>query len=113
MTTYTMSKNTKALWMTVAVLTASAFANQAIAAGEETFKAKCAGCHGADGAGATALGKKFSLRDLRSADVQKQSDTDLQGVIAKGKPPMPAFGKTLDDAKIQELVAYTRSIAAK
>jgi len=84
-----------------------------MAAGEETYKAKCAGCHGADGAGATAMGKKFKLRDLRSADVQKQSDADLQGIIAKGKPPMPAFGKTLDDAKVQELVAYTRSIAAK
>ena len=42
------------------------------------FKAKCASCHGPDGAGATAVGKAMKVRDLRSAEVQKQSDTDRQ-----------------------------------
>jgi mono/diheme cytochrome c family protein len=97
-------------WFTVAAFTAGTFSGPALAAGEDTFKAKCAACHGADGSGATPMGKKFKLRDLRSADVQKQSDEDLQTVIAKGKPPMPAFEKTLDAANIQELVAYIRSI---
>jgi mono/diheme cytochrome c family protein len=99
--------------LAIAVFAATALATCAVAAGEETFKAKCAGCHGPDGSGNTAMGKKFKLRDLRSADVQKQSDEDLQGVIEKGKPPMPAFGKSLDTAKVQELVAYIRSVATK
>ena len=94
----------------VAALTASTFSLPALAAGEDTYKAKCAVCHGTDCSGATPMGKKFKLRDLRSADVQKQSDHDLQNIIAKGKPPMPVFEKTLDAAKIQELVAYIRSI---
>jgi mono/diheme cytochrome c family protein len=100
-------------WFAIAVFAATAFSTRAATAGDETFKAKCVGCHGADGSGDTAMGKKFKLRDLRSADVQKQSDADLQSVIEKGKPPMPAYAKTLDTAKVQELVAYIRSIAAK
>ncbi len=99
-------------WLVIAAAI-TAFSANALAAGEETYKAKCAGCHGPDGSGATAIGKKFKLRDLRSPDVQKQSDADLQSIIAAGKPPMPAFGKTLGDAKVQELVAYMRSIASK
>jgi cytochrome c6 len=87
--------------------------SSAVAAGGETYQAKCVACHGADGGGATAMGKKFKLRDLRSADVQKQSDADLDAVITNGKPPMPAFGKTLDPATVTGLVAYIRSIAAK
>jgi mono/diheme cytochrome c family protein len=81
-----------------------------LAAGADTYKAKCVACHGPDGSGATPMGKKFKLRDLRSADVQKQSDDELGNVIAKGKPPMPAFDKTLDAATIKDLVAYIRSI---
>ena len=44
-----------------------------VAAAEATYKAKCAGCHGADGKGKEAM----KTRDLSSADVQKQSDADL------------------------------------
>ncbi len=68
-------------------------------------------CHGPDGAGATPMGQKFKLRDLRSSDVQKQTDEQLTEVIAKGKPPMAAFGKSLSPGDIQQLVAYIRSIA--
>src|SRR5258706_2509401 len=32
------------------------------------YKAKCAGCHGADGSGQTAMGKAMKLRDLGSAE---------------------------------------------
>jgi mono/diheme cytochrome c family protein len=99
--------------LTIAALSVTAFANAASAAGEATFKAKCVGCHGVDGSGNTAMGKKFKLRDLRSADVQKKSDEDLQEIIAKGKPPMPGFSKSVDAAGVQELVVYLRSIATK
>ena len=81
--------------------------------GADTFKAKCAMCHGADGAGNTPVGQRMKIRDLRSAEAQKQTDDELAGIIANGKPPMPAYGKTLSSADIHELVAYIRSIAAK
>ena len=101
------------LMIAMAICTAALFPGGAAAAGSDVFKAKCAGCHGAEGGGNTALGTKLKLRDLRSAGVQKQSDSELQSVIEKGKPPMPAFGKTIQPAGVLELVAYMRSIAAK
>jgi cytochrome c6 len=82
-------------------------------AGADTYKAKCSVCHGADGSGNTPMGKRMSIRDLRSADVQKQSDQDLANIIRNGKAPMPGFAKSLDQAQIQALVAYIRSIAQK
>jgi mono/diheme cytochrome c family protein len=96
-----------------AALAAIASCSLATAAGEDTFKSKCAGCHGPDGSGNTAMGKKFKLRDLRSADVQKQSEAELTAIVTNGKPPMPAFGKSLDAPAIQALVAYMRTIATK
>lgn len=112
MTTYKSNASNLYKWLAVAVFV-TAIPSYAASTAPATFKAKCAGCHGADGSGDTAMGKKFKLRDLRAADVQKGSDESLHEIIAKGKPPMPAFGKTLDAASVTDLVAYIRSIAAK
>jgi mono/diheme cytochrome c family protein len=79
--------------------------------GADLFKSKCAMCHGPDAAGNTPMGQKLKLRDLRSAEVQKQTDDQLTAIITNGKPPMPAYGKTLSADDIHALVAYIRSIA--
>jgi mono/diheme cytochrome c family protein len=77
-----------------------------VAAAEATFKTKCAGCHGADGKGKEAL----KTRDLGSADVQKQSDADLSGIIANGKPPkMPPY-KSMTPDQVKDMVSYIRSL---
>jgi mono/diheme cytochrome c family protein len=81
--------------------------------GEETFHAKCAMCHGPDGSGKTSMGRRLKMRDLRSPEVQKLTDDQLTTIITDGKSPMPAYGKSLTSADIQQLVAYIRSIAAK
>ncbi len=81
--------------------------------GKNTFKAKCAACHGPEGAANTPFGKRLKIRDLRSPEVQKQTDDELTAIITNGKPPMPAFGKTLSTEEIRQLVAYIRSIATK
>ena len=78
-----------------------------------TYKAKCAACHGADGKGETAMGKKFGLRDLASPEVQKLSDDELNTVIADGKDKMPSYKKSLKPEQVKELVAYIRSLAKK
>src|SRR5437879_1421746 len=59
--------------------------------GEDLYKARCAPCHGPDGAGATAMGKALKLRDLGSRDVQKQPDDELNQITTNGKGRMPAF----------------------
>src|SRR4051795_11826502 len=79
----------------------------------EIFKAKCASCHGPDGAGATAIAKAMKVRDLRSAEVQKQSDADLQKVISDGKGKMPAYKDKLSVADVSSLVAYIRGLPKK
>jgi len=76
-----------------------------VKAGEATFKAKCAMCHGADGKGKEAM----KTGDLASADVQKMSDADLSGMITNGKGKMPAY-KTLTPDQVKDLVAFIRSL---
>ena len=77
------------------------------------FKAKCAMCHGPDGAGKTPMGQKLNVRDLRSAEVQKQSDADLTHLIGQGKGKMPALGKSLSEDQIKSLVAHIRELGKK
>ena len=81
--------------------------------GEALFKAKCAACHGPDGAGQTPVGKNLKIRDLRSEEVQKQSDTELSEAITKGKNKMPPFEKSLKPDQIKDLVAHVREFGKK
>ena len=79
--------------------------------GADIFKRRCAGCHGADGAGNTTIGKHLKLRDLRSPDVQKQTDEELAAVISKGKSgKMPAFESKLTKEQIGEVVKFIRTL---
>jgi len=78
--------------------------------GAADYKAKCAACHGASGAGDTAMGKNLKIRDLGSADVQAQSDAQLNDIITKGKGKMPAYDGKLSKDQISDLVKYIRSL---
>jgi mono/diheme cytochrome c family protein len=80
---------------------------------QETFKAKCASCHGPDGSAATTVGKVLKARDLRSAEVQKHSDAELYKLISDGKGRMPPYKDKLSVADISSLVAYIRGLAKK
>ena len=78
--------------------------------GAAIYKTKCASCHGPDGAGQTTMGKKFGLKDLGSADVQKLKDEELTKIVADGKGKMPAYKGKLTDAQIQALVTFMRTL---
>ena len=78
--------------------------------GAALFKAKCAMCHGADGKGETPMGKNLKLRDLASAEVQKQTDADLKKIIDDGRGKMPPFKATLAAGDAETLVAFIRSL---
>ena len=73
------------------------------------FKSKCAMCHGPDGGGDTTMGKKFSIRDLRSGDVQKQTDEQLIEIITKGKNKMPSYDGKIPAESMKSLVTVIRS----
>ena len=80
--------------------------------GAAAFKANCATCHGPDGSGDTSIGKSLNIPDLRSAEIQKLSETEIANVISSGKNAMPPF-KNLSKAQIHSLVAYIRGLASK
>jgi mono/diheme cytochrome c family protein len=76
------------------------------------FKAKCAACHAADGSGNTPTGKAMATPDLRSPDVQKQTDAQLIDATTNGKgKKMPAYKGKLTDDQIKQLVGYIRELA--
>lgn len=75
-----------------------------------TYETKCAGCHGADGKGATGPGKALGVHDFASDEVTKMSDADLITVVTTGKNKMPGYGKSLKDSEIKDLVGYVREL---
>jgi mono/diheme cytochrome c family protein len=82
------------------------------AASSATFRAKCAMCHGPDGAGST-VGKSMNVPDLRSPAVQKLPDAQLAQIISDGKGGMPPFKNSLSEDQIHSLVSYVRSLHEK
>ena len=84
--------------MAVSMATA-AFAQDS---GADTYKAKCAMCHGVDG-------KKLTGHDLSGADTQAKSDADISGIITNGKGKMPPY-KSLKPEEVSGLVAYIRTL---
>ena len=91
--------------LTVAFALSTCFADAAA-----DYKAKCSTCHGPDGKGDTAMGKTMKVKDLGSAEVQKQSDADLTTIVEKGKKPMPGYEGKLTKEQIDGLVKYVRSL---
>lgn len=66
------------------------------AAGESIFADNCAGCHGADGSGGTG------------PDLTGESDVaEMTSYVTDGEGGMPAFGETLTEQEIADVVAYT------
>ena len=68
----------------------------------------CASCHGKDGSGNTAMGKKLGVKDYTKS--QSFSDAEAANVIKNGKGKMKAYGSKLSDADVKALVAYVRSL---
>jgi mono/diheme cytochrome c family protein len=99
--------------LAIAILTLALPVSLLGADGAATYKAKCASCHAADGSGQTPMGKSMKLRDLRSPEVQKQTDKELFAVTADGKGKMPAYKTKLSEAEINALVAHMRELAKK
>ena len=95
------------------VVFAATLAGPAFAAGPDgaaIYKSKCTMCHAADGSGNTPTGKSMKVRDLRSDDVQRQTDVELTKVIAGGQGKMPAYGKQLSTDDMLALIAHIRTL---
>jgi mono/diheme cytochrome c family protein len=87
------------------------------AKGQAVYKAKCASCHGAGGAGDSPAGQKLKAKDWTKGDGLKDlNDQQLFDSIKKGGPAvgraktMIAF-PTMSDADIWNVVAYIKTLA--
>ena len=68
----------------------------------------CASCHGKDGSGATAMGKKLGVKDYTKD--QGFSDAEAEKAITDGKGKMKGFKGKLSDEDAKALVKYVRSL---
>lgn len=93
-----------------AILLAAFMAGPAFsqAPGADTYKAKCASCHGGDGLAATAMGKAMKVMSFKDPAMVKASDAQFVASTANGKGKMPAYKGKLTDAQISDVVKYIR-----
>src|SRR5262245_8756308 len=78
---------------------------------KDTFLDKCAVCHGADGAGKTAKGKKLKVLDVRETS-KKLSLDEMIKIVQDGKGAnMDSFGKELGKDQTKAVAEYYRSLA--
>jgi mono/diheme cytochrome c family protein len=87
--------------------------------GEQIFRSTCAGCHGADGAGApqTTVGFSVPMPDFTDCSATSpESAVDWMAVIRDGGPVrgfsriMPAFRDLLTPEQIRNVEAYFRAL---
>ena len=81
---------------------------------KQVYLNKCSVCHGEDGAGKTAKGKKLKVKDIRAADVQKMTQAQWTEAILKGSgQDMDGFAKELGPEMSRKLADYMRELAKK
>jgi len=79
---------------------------------KQVYLDKCSVCHGEDGKGQTAKGKKLKVKDVASADVKKMTDADFLNAVLKGKgQDMDGFEKELGADMCNKISTYMRSLA--
>jgi cytochrome c6 len=94
----------------LAVLCITAVAQASTQSARTLFNSTCASCHGQSGI-PTAVGKSLNAPGLGSPAVQKETNTQLQGIISNGKGNMPPFKSSLSEAQITSLITYVRTFS--
>jgi len=88
-------------------LTGDAAGESGVARGAGLFDVYCVDCHGVEGRGG-------SLTTIALADFARGADADsLSSFVAEGPPAgiaMPAFGRTLTDDQIRDIVLYLKGL---
>lgn len=101
------------LSMAVALVAALGVASTAAGAdpelGKQVWAKRCATCHAADGKGNAKMAEKLGkIPDLTTSGAK--TEAELRKAIAEGKPPMPAFGKSLKKDELEAVVQFARTL---
>jgi mono/diheme cytochrome c family protein len=103
----TLQIKTAFIILLAASVAAPAFAQ---APGADTYKAKCAMCHGADGLAATPMAKNLKIVSFKDPSMVKATDAQFIASTKNGKGKMPAYAGKLTDAQIKDVIAYIRTL---
>ncbi|MFN7953259.1 MAG: cytochrome c [bacterium] len=100
------------LAMVVLALAVPTLARADAAAGKAIYDKKCANCHGADGKGDAKMEAKLKAKTTL-AEIGGKSDADMMKLLQEGKKPMPGYAKSLSQAELDDVWAYTKSLIGK
>jgi cytochrome c6 len=78
--------------------------------GAATYKMKCIGCHGADGAKQIPV---LGVKQLNVPAVKKMGASGVESIVTKGQGKMPAFGGKLSSGDIAAVANYVVTNLAK
>jgi mono/diheme cytochrome c family protein len=79
------------------------------AAGEATYKAKCASCHGATGTPSPGMAKAMGVKPVSDPEIKKLTTDQMIAAVKNGKGKMkPIAG--LSDAQIKDVTAYYKNL---
>lgn len=79
--------------------------------GQAVYLDKCAVCHGQDGLGKTAKGKKLKVKSVKDTIV-KEDEAAMTKIVVDGKgSDMDSFKGELNPEQIKAVVAYYRGLA--
>lgn len=86
--------------------------------GKATYQSQCRRCHGEDGAGKTAMGRRLNAKDYSDPAVQdaltdeafKKSVIEGYKDPTSGREVMPGAGDKINAEQLADLLAYFRTL---
>ena len=104
-----MTKTIRSLLVLAAAVCLASSVGFAQSAGEATYKAKCAMCHGATGTPSPAMAKSMGIKAASDPDMKKLTIAQISTAIKSGKGKMkPVSG--LNDEQIKDVATFYKGL---